>query len=134
MVAKIKTLQIIHFALIAGVTSAYFILGDLFNIAIPKLEGENLYYIFIPAIAVLTSNFLYNQIILKIDKKNTNEAKMIKYQSASIIRWGILEAGAFLILILKPELILFGLLLLIYLLLVRPTKTKIESELNIRIK
>ncbi|MGB0892181.1 MAG: MFS transporter, partial [Flavobacteriaceae bacterium] len=65
---------------------------------------------------------------------NTNEAKMIKYQSASIIRWGILEAGAFLILILKPELILFGLLILIYLLLVRPTKTKIESELNIRIK
>ncbi|WP_299059789.1 MFS transporter [uncultured Polaribacter sp.] len=133
MDAKIKVLKIIHFALLAGLTLAYFIIGDLINLKSPKLEDENLYYIFIPAIAVLVSNFVYKKSISKIDKKTTNDDKMVKYQSASIKRWAILEAGAFLILILKPELVLFGLLLLVYLLLVRPTKEKIENELDVRL-
>lgn len=131
MKTKIKTLQIIHFTLLIGVTVAYFILGDLLNINTPKLEGENLYYMFIPAIAVLTSNILFKNYISKINKTDKPELIISNYQTASLIRWAILEAGAFIILILKPELIVFGLLLLLYLLLVRPTKEKIERELNI---
>ena len=131
MEAKIKTLQIIHFALLIGATIAYFIMGDLLNMRTPKLEGENLYFIFIPAITVLLSNFLFKKNISKINKKDQLEIIIANYQTASLIRWAILEAGAFIILILKPELIVFGLLLLLYLLLVRPTKEKIERELNI---
>ncbi len=131
MNTKIKTLQIIHFALLVGVTVAYFILGDLLNINTPKLEGENLYYMFIPAITVLISNILFKKSISKINKKDKLEVIIANYQTASLIRWVILEAGAFIILILKPELIVFGLLLLLYLVLVRPTKEKIERELNI---
>lgn len=133
MDSKIKVLKIIHFALLAGASIAYFILGDVFNLKTPKLEGENLYYIFIPAIAVLISNFVYKKSISGIDKKKTTDAKITEYQAASLKRWAILEGGSFLILILKPELLLFGLLLLVYLLLVRPTKEKIENELNIRL-
>ena len=133
MEKQIKTLQVIHLALLAGVSLAYFIIGDLFNISMPKLEGENLYYIFIPAITVLASNFLFKNVLAKIESNNSKMEKLAQYQTASIMRWAILEAGAFLILILKPELVVFGLLLLLYLLLVRPTKEKIENELNIRL-
>ena len=58
MEKQIKTIQIIHLALLAGIIAAYFFIGDMFNFSIPELEGENLYYIFIPAIAVLLSNFI----------------------------------------------------------------------------
>ena len=133
MEKQIKSLQIIHFALLAGVTLGYFIIGDILNISIPTLEGENLYYIFIPAIAVLVSNYLFKNLISKIDTKLSKEKKMMQYQTASIIRWAILEGGAFLILFLKPELAIFGLLLLLYLFLVKPTKDKIENELEVKL-
>lgn len=133
MEQQIKILKVIHLALLAGVTIGYFVLGDLFNLKMPKLEGENMYYIFIPAIAVLVSNFLYKKIISSIDKKADNQQKLGQYQTASLVRWAILESGAFLILILKPELTMFGLLLLLYLLLVRPTEQKVENELDIRL-
>ena len=133
MESQIKILKIIHLALLAGVTLIYFIIGDIFNISMPKLEGENLYYIFIPAIAVLASNFLFKNVLSKINPKSSDKEKLMQYQTASIMRWAILEGSAFLILILKPELAIFGLLLLLYLLLVRPTKEKIENELNIQL-
>ena len=57
----------------------------------------------------------------------------MQYQTASIVRWAILEGGAFLILFLKPELAIFGLLLILYLFLVKPTKEKIEAELDIKL-
>ena len=133
MEKQIKVLKIIHLALLTGVTLAYIFVGDLFNLSMPKLEGENLYYIFIPAIAVLASNFLFKNALSKIEHNNSKEEKLMQYQTASIMRWAILESGAFLILFLKPELAIFGLLLLLYLLLVRPTKEKIENELNIQL-
>ena len=133
MKEKIKVLQIIHFALLAGLTIAYFILGDLFNLSMPKLEGENMYYIFIPAIAILISNFLFKNGISKIDSNKSNKEKIIAYQSVSIISWSVLEFAAFIILILKPTLIVFGLLILLYFLMIRPTKEKIENELNIKL-
>lgn len=133
MIQQVKILKIIHLSLLTSVTVAYFILGDIFNLTMPKLEGDNLYYTFIPAIAVLISNFIYKKAISKIDKKIDTQQKLAQYQFASIMRWVILQAGAFLILILKPELLVFGLLLLLYLLLVRPTEQKIENELNIRL-
>ncbi|MCH3885886.1 MFS transporter [Tenacibaculum aquimarinum] len=130
---QLRTIKIIHFALIAGLVLAYFIIGDILNITIPTLEGENLFYIFIPAIAVLASNFVFKNLLSKIDSKQSKEQKLMQYQTASIVRWAILEGGAFLILFLKPELAIFGLLLILYLFLVKPTKEKIENELNIKL-
>lgn len=132
MEQQIKILKTIHLALLTGVTIAYFVIGDVFNLSIPKLEGENLYYIFIPAIAVLVSNFLFKNAVSKINTRTDDQQKMAQYQTACVLRWAILEGGAFLILFLKPKLILFGLLLLFYLLLVRPTEDNIKNTLDIK--
>lgn len=132
MEQQINLLKIIHFALLTGVTIAYFIIGDVLNLSIPELEGDNLYYLFIPVIVILVSNFLYRNIVSKIDKRADTQQKLTQYQTASIVRWAILEGGAFLILILKPKLILFGLFLLLYLLWVKPTEEKVKNELNIK--
>ncbi len=133
MEQHLKSLKILHFAFSAGATMAYLFVGDILNIRAPKFEGEIMYYIFIPAIAVLASNFIFKNAISKIEAKKTISEKMSAYKTASIIRWAILEGAAFFILFVKPELVLFGVLLLLYLFLVKPTKEKIETELNIRL-
>ncbi len=42
---------------------------------------------------------------------------MAIYQTAAIVRWAILEGAAFIILILKEDFILFGILIVLYLIL-----------------
>ena len=43
MLQKIKTLKIIHLAMVAGVTLAYFIIGDFENILNLEIDN-NLFY------------------------------------------------------------------------------------------
>ena len=59
-----------------------------------------------------------------------DEQKLMQYQTASIMRWAILEGSAFAILLLKKEFILFGILIIIYLILIKPTEDNIKRELN----
>ncbi|REH46431.1 hypothetical protein C7448_108102 [Tenacibaculum gallaicum] len=129
---KIKTLKIIHLALVAGVTLAFTILGDfkiMFNMVI---DNSSLLYAFIPAIAYVASNFMFKNMLRKVQKDASNEEKLAIYQSASIARWAIIEGACFLILILKPDFLLLGVILLIYLILLTPKKTQIVETLGIR--
>ncbi len=54
-------------------------------------------------LAFFLSNLLFKNLIGKIDSKLTLEEKIVPYQSASIVRWVILEGSAFMILFLKPD-------------------------------
>lgn len=45
------------------------------------------------------------------------------------MRWAILEGAAFLILFLKPDFVLFGLLIIIYLIFLRPTEERVNNDL-----
>lgn len=133
MKEKIKILQIIHIAIVIGVLLAYFFLGNLSSlkqIKLPKIDTNSMVYIAIPIMAYILSNFLFKDALKKIDSKLPLEKKMAPYQTASIIRWAILEGGAFVILFVKPDFILFGLVLVVYLFLLRPTASVIESDLN----
>jgi hypothetical protein len=58
------------------------------------------------------------------------EDKLPVYQTASIIRWAILEGVAFIILILKPDFLIFGILVIIYLIFLRPTEEKITNDFS----
>jgi len=55
---------------------------------------------------------------------------LINYQTASIIRWTILEGAAFLMLLIYSEFLLFGILLIIYLALLIHTEAKIKRDLK----
>lgn len=129
---KIKTLQIIHLAICVGMIIAYYILGDLSieKLRIPVIDSSSLVYVAIPVVAFVLSSFLFKSQLKQIDPKLKLEEKLPIYQTASIMRWAVLEGAAFLILILKPEFILFGILILIYLIFLRPTAERIDNDLS----
>ncbi|MBE7628695.1 MFS transporter [Tenacibaculum piscium] len=129
---KIKTLKIIHLALVAGVTLAYFLIGDFKNILNLEIDNASLIYSFIPATAYVISNFVFKNILKNIQKETTDTQKFDIYQRASIFKWAILEIACFLILLLKPDFILFGVILLFYMILLAPKDEKIFELLNIK--
>ena len=131
MYKKIKTLKTIHLALIAGITIAYFIMGDFENIFSLVIDTPSLPYAFIPAIAYVFSNFMFRNMLQKVQRDFTVEEKFAVYQSASIVRWAIIEGACFLILVLKPDFLLFGVILLIYLILLAPKESQIQKTLDI---
>lgn len=132
MSQKIKTLQIIHLAVCAGTILVYFFLGEL-SIEklknIPSIDSSSIVYVFIPVLAFVLSTFLFKSQLKQIDPKLRTEDKLPVYQTASIMRWTVLEGAAFLILFLKPDFILFGLLIIIYLIFLRPTEERVNNEL-----
>lgn len=133
MPEKIKTLKIIHFALCVGLLIAYYILGELNTIdkfSIPQLDASNYIYLLIPVLAYILSNFLFKSQLKKIDSSLKLEEKYPFYQTASLIRWAVLEAAAFAILFLQKELIMYGILIILYLIFIRPTENKMKTDLN----
>ncbi|PKG51737.1 MFS transporter [Olleya sp. 1-3] len=134
MKEQLKVFRIIHLALVAGLVVAYFVLGNLSDFSqlkSPTLNNDNMIYLAIPIAAFIISNLLFKMLVSKIDNALSLKEKIVPYQSASIVRYAIIEGAAFLILILKPELIVFGLLLIVYLALLMPTEQRIKRDLQI---
>ena len=129
---KIKTLKIIHLALVAGVALAFTFLGNFKTMFNMVIDNSSLLYAFIPAIAYVASNFMFKNMLRKVQKDASNEEKFAIYQTASIARWAIIEGACFLILILKPDFLLLGVILLIYLILLTPKETQIVETLGIK--
>jgi hypothetical protein len=132
MTEKIKTLQIIHFAICAGTLGAYFFIGDfsIEKLKIPAIDSSSIIYVVIPVLAIFLSSFLFKSQLKQIDPKLKTEEKMPIYQTASIMRWAVLEGAAFLILIVKPDFVLFGILIILYLAFLRPTEERIGNDLS----
>ena len=130
MTQKIKTLKLIHLAICAGMILAYIFAGQF---SIEQLKGQeidsdDLVYLAIPIAAFFLSNFMFKSQLRQVDSRASLEEKLPVYQTASIIRWAILEGAAFLILFMKPDLLIFGILLILYLVYLRPTEEKIVSD------
>ncbi|WET04251.1 MFS transporter [Flavobacterium sp. YJ01] len=129
---KIKSLQIIHFAICAGTIAAYFFVGEISieKLQIPAISTLSIIYTLIPILTYIISTFLFRSQIKQIDPKLKLEEKLPFYQAASILRWAILEGAAFILLFLKPDYILFGILIIVYLIFLRPTEERIKNELS----
>lgn len=134
---KLKNLQIIHLSICAGVILGYVILGDFSPevLQMTIVDSNSIIYAIIPLIAFVFSYFIFRSQINKIDAKVSFDEQFPLYQTASIVRWAILEGAAFVLLILKKDFILFGILLIVYLLLLFPSEFKVKSDLEkIKIK
>ena len=130
---KIKTLQIIHFALCAGLIVAYFVIGEISVEKlkkIPTIDSSSIVFAIIPLLAFILSSLLFKSQLKQVDPKLKLEDKLPVYQTASIMRWAILEVAAFILLILKPDFLIFGILIIIYLIFLRPTEEKIINDFS----
>ena len=93
MEQKIKTFQTIHLAICSWVVVAYFVVGNI-TAEMLSLQGINateLPFLAVPIMAVFLSNFLFQYQLKKADTKLLIEDNLGIYQTASIIRWAILE-------------------------------------------
>lgn len=132
MTQKLKILKLIHLAICTGVILAYIFAGQ---ITVEQLKGQeikssDLIYLVIPIAAFLLSNFMFKNQLKHINPDLKLEEKFTFYQTASIIRWAILETAAFLILFIKPALVIFGILLIGYIFLLRPSEDKTLNDLQ----
>lgn len=131
MTQKLKIIKIIHLAICAGIIIAYVIIGDLTNLdnlEMPTIDSESMLYLLIPVASIFLGNFLYKSQINNADPKLSLEEKIPYYQTATIIRLAILEGAAFIILLLKPDLILFGILIIGYIIFLRPTENQFRND------
>jgi len=134
MQEQLKIFKIIHIALVVGLIMAYFFLGNLSDFSqlkMPEINNENMIYLTIPIVAFLLSNLLFKRLVSKIESNLSLKQKLVAYQSATIVRYAILEGAAFIILIIFPEFIVFGILLIVYMALLRPTEQRIKRDLHI---
>ncbi|WP_405294552.1 MFS transporter [Algibacter sp. Ld11] len=122
----------IHIALCSGLVMAYIFIGDVTSISfnMPALSQSNIVYVLIPIIAYIFSNFMFKTQLKAADKTLKPEANMAVYQTASIVRWAILEGAAFLILFLNKDFVLFGILIILYLALIHPTEDRVKTDLT----
>lgn len=129
---KIRILKIIHLAICAGTIIVYFFIAQnsIENLKIPTIDSTSIIYLAIPIFAFGISNFLFQLQLRQIDPKLKPEEKLPLYQAASITRWAILEGTAFIILFLKPDFIIFGVLIILYLIFLRPTEERINNDLS----
>ncbi|MGW9685709.1 MFS transporter [Flagellimonas sp. 2504JD1-5] len=131
MKEKLKTIKTIHIGFCLGIALAYFILGDLYTldfIKIQTIDSSTLVYLLIPISAIFLGNVLYKQQLKNVDRGLNMEDKIGTYQTASLIRWALLEGAAFLILFLKKELLLIGVFLILYMIFLKPSEEGIKRD------
>lgn len=130
MTEKIRTLQTIHLAICAGVIIVYVTIGkfSIDKLKIDTMDSSEIIYAVIPILAFVMSNFLFKLRLKQVNPKSELSDKLPVYQTASVIRWAILEGAAFLILFSKPDFMVLGILIIAYLIFLRPTEDRINAD------
>jgi len=135
-----KTLAIIHLALVIGqILFAVICVMLIEKTEIILNDTSDIFLFLVPAFAVfglIASNLVFKKMLDQLNQKNNPADKLAAYRSAFIIRCALLEApsllgivayylqGNFLYIFISGFIILFFIT-------IRPTKEKIEIDLNI---
>ena len=101
---------------------------------------EDIFLAICPVIAfgsIFLGDFLFKKTINSISPSLDLKEKLIRFQRASIIKYGLLEGAAFLCVVFfyntqNLAYLFVGIFLIIYLFLQRPAKDKIERILNLQ--
>ncbi|MEX0313286.1 MAG: hypothetical protein AB3N18_03840 [Allomuricauda sp.] len=136
----IWTLSIIHLGLFVGPLVFGIIAyreSEVTNLGFSGMD--DLYMIVVPVFAtvsIVLGNFIFIQTIRNIPRTSSLKRKLEQYQTASIIRFGLAVApvlfGIISFLITQNLLfLLFSGIILLYFLILRPTKKKIEDTLSL---
>jgi|TARA_R110002049_G_scaffold329_11_gene1858 membrane protein insertase Oxa1/YidC/SpoIIIJ len=133
------SLSIIHAALTIGVllfTIVLFIMGN--DLILGFTSDESIFIYIVPIVAMISyfgSQYLFNKQLANVVNRNTFKEKLMLYQQACIIRFAFLEGAAFLssvsfMLTNNVFYLVISLLLILYLIKLRPTKKKVMGDLS----
>lgn len=134
----LRTLTIIHLALVAGVL-VFGIMSYLQTknqILSFTYSGDVMFYVvpFMAITGILAGSYLYKNIMSGLASKKTLKEKLNGFQTASIVKYALLEGPAFLSIVAfsnegNQYFIIIALLLLGWLIIQRPTRDKVEKDL-----
>ncbi len=137
----VQTLTIIYMALLSGLLFFVAIIFFQFDGGMtPTFDTSDTLLLVYPIIAIgaiLGSQTIFKKLLTAAESKPGLKAKLASYQTASIIKFAIIEGPAFFGIILSmitgnTAFIAIAGVLIIYLLLQKPSRSKVESELNLR--
>jgi hypothetical protein len=131
MKEKFKIIKTMRLFLVSGVTITYFLIGDLESmnfLEYKEIDSSNFIYIVVPIIAIILGNYLYKDQLKNVDKRLKLEEKIGTYQTASLIRWATIEGAAFFVLFYNTEFVLIGMLLILYMLFLKPSEQKMKLD------
>lgn len=136
-----KTLSIIHLGLISWPTIVAVIVylntqSASFNFA----DTDNMFLVVVPIFAlssVFLGDFIFKQSIKNIPRTSSLKQKLTRFQTASIIKYGLIEAAAFFGVIgyymtNNLAFLMISVILILYFFMLRPTKEKIMRVLNLK--
>ena len=134
-----KTLSIIHMALLGGLLLVTVLLYLQTEKLPPNDSGEDVMIYIFPSIGILgifLSKFLFKQQLQQLEDKKLLSQKLPGYLTASLISYALIEGPAFLNIVWfgsTGNMLYFAvtLTLIVYLLWQRPTRSKIENDLNL---
>lgn len=135
----LKNISIIHFALCLSVfVFGTFIYFTTENTNLNIADTEDVYFFSIPVFAIvaaLVGNYLFRSNLKRAQEKSTLKEKLMHYQSSKIIQFALVEAPAFLCIVIfmttSNQFYLFiAAILLAYLIFLRPTTSAIKEDLD----
>jgi hypothetical protein len=136
----VKTTVIIHLALFMGqVLFAAVCLFISVNPVINLKTVNDPFFYMSPALVIFgifMGTFLFKQLLAKIAEKPTVKEKLSAYQAALIIRYALSEGASFfgivcMLLTNNAYYLLVVGINIIYFIIIRPTKFKIQDDLNL---
>ena len=133
MERTLKTIRIIHIALCTGLIAGYVILGGSLiegDLQLPEINESNAIFLAFPIFGFVMSNVMFRVQLKAIKPELSIEEKMPILQTACIIRWALIEGACFAILIIQPEFIVFGIILIGYLAFLHPTKNRVLQNIG----
>ncbi|MES2279170.1 MAG: hypothetical protein V4592_24270 [Bacteroidota bacterium] len=135
-----KVLTIIHLALMLGqVLFGVVVFFQTRSVRVNIEKIDDVYIYIVPFMAIscfIASNFMYKQQLGIAAGKPTLQEKMTGYQTALIVRYALLEGASLfgIVVYLLTGNLLFLLIsgaIVIYFLLIRPTRDRVEADLNL---
>ena len=136
----LRTFTLIHLALVASVL----IPGLMMFLQTQNQEltfsysGDVMFFVvpFMAIAGILAGNYLYKNIINGLNTKNTLIEKLNGFQTASVIKYALLEGPAILGIVAfmnegNQYFLIISIFLLGWLILQRPTRDKVESDLSL---
>ncbi len=136
----IKTLSLIHLVMVAGPLLVGTILYLNTNIKMDGSIGDDIFVYVFPLMAlvgIFSGKYIYNILLNNLKKNDDLQQKLVGYQTASFVKWGLLEGPALLNIMWFSTngnllFLTVGGTLLVFLFAQRPTKSKIENELELK--
>ncbi|MBW8244339.1 hypothetical protein K1F50_16135 [Muricauda oceani] len=128
-----------------GIAATPIILGILFyfNSEDPQFNpsgSEDMFLAIVPVVAlasIFLGDFIFKKILGSASQKNGLREKLGKFQTASILKYVLLEGASLFSMVIFSNTqnlvhLILGIVLILYLFLQLPTKQKIESALDLK--